>query len=754
MIGKRRMNKPTFETVINHNENDFQNTIDFFPIGLIILEKDSETNDYKIKEVNSYILKLLDLPRNLDIQIFKERLKEFKQWENNHLSELNLKQIIFEHEEHYHKFQSGTFISPLSMIYIKIKTVKKNIYICMDNYNDERKSIQVNLTKSLKYQYIVTLYHELNNPLNALQNIVEDNLNEENQMVHESYCDCKIKMNDICLLVNLIQVFIKNFIWYFKVIFECSKDLQVLCTLKINLEYEFSRVLNNFAKLFKYKEIRYSTNFTFLNDKYIETNEDYLTNFLRGVYILLYHMIPKKNGFELHYSIISDKKIKLNFKKFQILKSERKSKIINDIDFRFKQEFDFSKTVQTIEMTKELLMNLSEILKIKIKFYDEDEDLLLSLIIPYSTEKEDIEFISECTQEQKNKKFEAINRKILITLNDESKYLDNITSPNNHRGSSNLQSSNTQSFGNKKCNFDEFKNNNNNTINNFTISNNTINFHSRSNSKNNENIDITLLENDPFIKVTKDKNFKIMEITDSDISNSSFKESISPQSIKKKPKRKTFSNEESVNISANFRPTINGYLAAGKLSGNNVSLKRANNTLNEISISYKNRITEKTSPREKVTTRLSTYEKNYNYNKFCNCSDVLLCDDESFNLTTIKNMLKKFNVECDTSSNGQECIDAIINKKELNCSCDKKYYKLIFLDMMMPIMNGLEAAKRIQRMIDDNEISNNIKIIIVSAHIEENLIKELKNIKCIVETIQKPLKKSKVEELLNSYYYC
>ena len=116
-------------------------------------------------------------------------------------------------------------------------------------------------------------------------------------------------------------------------------------------------------------------------------------------------------------------------------------------------------------------------------------------------------------------------------------------------------------------------------------------------------------------------------------------------------------------------------------------------------------------------------------------------------------MLKKFNVECDTSSNGQECIDAIINKKELNCSCDKKYYKLIFLDMMMPIMNGLEAAKRIQRMIDDNEISNNIKIIIVSAHIEENLIKELKNIKCIVETIQKPLKKSKVEELLNSYYY-
>ena len=101
MFVKRLINKPTFETVINQNENDFQNNLDFFPIGLIILEKEIESNDYRIKNVNSYILKLLDLPKNLDMKIFKERLKEFKQWENNQLTELNLKKIIFEYEEHY-----------------------------------------------------------------------------------------------------------------------------------------------------------------------------------------------------------------------------------------------------------------------------------------------------------------------------------------------------------------------------------------------------------------------------------------------------------------------------------------------------------------------------------------------------------------------------------------------------------------------------------------------------------------------------
>ena len=86
------------------------------------------------------------------------------------------------------------------------------------------------------------------------------------------------------------------------------------------------------------------------------------------------------------------------------------------------------------------------------------------------------------------------------------------------------------------------------------------------------------------------------------------------------------------------------------------------------------------------------------------------------------------------------------------CNCDKKNYKLIFLDMMMPIMNGLDTAKKIEKMIDDKEIYE-LKIIIVSAHIEENLLKQLKNIKCIVEMIHKPLKKSKLEELLNTYYF-
>ena len=153
------------------------------------------------------------------------------------------------------------------------------------------------------------------------------------------------------------------------------------------------------------------------------------------------------------------------------------------------------------------------------------------------------------------------------------------------------------------------------------------------------------------------------------------------------------------------------------------------------------------SSKDEVQTRISTSEKK------CNCTNILLCDDEKFNLNAIQNMLKKYKINCDLCNNGKECIDSILTKKKLACGCKYNNYKLIFLDIMMPVMNGLEAAKKIQELIDKNEINHNLKIIIVSAHIEENLIKQLKNIKCVIEEVKKPLKKCKLEELLNNYYY-
>ena len=76
----------------------------------------------------------------------------------------------------------------------------------------------------------------------------------------------KTTINTINLLVNLIKVFIKNFIWYFRVI-ENTNNLKINPSIKINLEYQFNRILH-FSILFKYKEIHYS-NVKYANNKTI-----------------------------------------------------------------------------------------------------------------------------------------------------------------------------------------------------------------------------------------------------------------------------------------------------------------------------------------------------------------------------------------------------------------------------------------------------------------------------------------------------
>ena len=154
------------------NDTYTEEQLNHFSIGLIILEKNIATQKYMIKLMNSYAYEILKLKKTYDFLKLKEQMIEFKKWENNLLQDLNLYNFIF--SNHITNEISGTFISSISMIYVKIKFNKNEIYISIDNYNDERKELQGNLLKVLKYQYLVTLYHELNNPLNALMNIADD----------------------------------------------------------------------------------------------------------------------------------------------------------------------------------------------------------------------------------------------------------------------------------------------------------------------------------------------------------------------------------------------------------------------------------------------------------------------------------------------------------------------------------------------------------------------------------------------------
>jgi len=91
---------------------------------------------------------------------------------------------------------------------------------------------------------------------------------------------------------------------------------------------------------------------------------------------------------------------------------------------------------------------------------------------------------------------------------------------------------------------------------------------------------------------------------------------------------------------------------------------------------------------EKITRETKNAENNpeKGYLYFPNVK-VLAVDDNKMNLTVLRALLKSSRMQVDTASSGMECID--MTKKER--------YDLIFMDHMMPGIDGIQAMHLIQR---------------------------------------------------------
>ena len=110
---------------------------------------------------------------------------------------------------------------------------------------------------------------------------------------------------------------------------------------------------------------------------------------------------------------------------------------------------------------------------------------------------------------------------------------------------------------------------------------------------------------------------------------------------------------------------------------------------------------------------------------------VLIVDDEEFNRHLLKNILSKWEIDFDEAGNGREAIELA----ELN------NYALIFMDIRMPVMNGIEAAKNLKA----NKYP--AKIIGLSANTVENNHKNLSN-KGFDNYLEKPFDESNFHRVI------
>lgn len=83
---------------------------------------------------------------------------------------------------------------------------------------------------------------------------------------------------------------------------------------------------------------------------------------------------------------------------------------------------------------------------------------------------------------------------------------------------------------------------------------------------------------------------------------------------------------------------------------------------------------------------------------------ILSVDDNRINLKVFKGLLKETKMRIDLATSGEQCLAFL----------QKKHYDIIFLDHMMPGMDGVETLKRMQTL--ENNLSKESPVIALTAH--------------------------------------
>ena len=119
---------------------------------------------------------------------------------------------------------------------------------------------------------------------------------------------------------------------------------------------------------------------------------------------------------------------------------------------------------------------------------------------------------------------------------------------------------------------------------------------------------------------------------------------------------------------------------------------------------------------------------------------VLVVDDNHINLLVIKGLMESYGLSVDTASSGADAIEL----------CRKTHYHFVFMDQMMPEMDGIEAMQRIREMDPYYASGGEGKIIVLTADAirgsRENLLA-----KGFDEYLGKPMNLRQLERLLILY---
>jgi two-component system chemotaxis response regulator CheY len=123
---------------------------------------------------------------------------------------------------------------------------------------------------------------------------------------------------------------------------------------------------------------------------------------------------------------------------------------------------------------------------------------------------------------------------------------------------------------------------------------------------------------------------------------------------------------------------------------------------------------------------------------------ILIAEDDKVSEVLMTNYLKSYG-ECITAENGETALKLFIE------AFDENPFQLVCLDIMMPVMTGLEALKKIREFEAANNITglDHSKIIMVTALDQKDEVMEAFKSGCEAYIV-KPISKTDIKKALES----
>lgn len=675
-----------------------------FPIGLIILSNSSrDTSSYIVSYINTFASNIIALVAGKKISIYISLLTSFHQRELNQLSNTTLYDALF--NSNNTDSNETYFSSEGYLINIKIKFNEGFIYLTIDNLNEQRKATAEKIIKSISCKFLTTLAHEINNPLNSIISTIEQ---------INSPC-----INRLKLLVLLVKTVTQKLMVYSKSIFDSAlyKEKKSCSSLQndiVDLQFIFMKLANKFSILFEYKKIVIDNDFSLLRNCFFKCDGYYLKQLIKNLWLYLYYLVPRESKISIVLTIQNNNAIKMTFQvegtqPHQQVKQDKESKK-DVLDWSL---MNIDASVNTIEALQEILLKVSEFLDVEVRLMEEDEAyiefefynvIINSLTLNQDEDDDDFDEIDECIDNARNY-MEIVPTFSTLSASNSSNFYNN----NNINSTSSKIPTNELPPSGMTVK----------TISPLMTSGKHATYYSKlkntKSSNDTQYIDVCSNFGKSFAKYLdhlKDplidnlKNPFLSQLTKSSKKN----DELNFTSFSKKTNK-----EEDFNL---------------KKDASRSPLKYARN------IGMKNR----TSKREVSNDSIQKFKALSIEKKTVN---ILIVDDEEYNLTSLQNLLKKEKLFSDTCMNGIESLQYL--QKNPNV-------RLVFMDIFMPVMNGIEACKKIEEMASKNEINPNIVLIILSAHPPESIQFSNSQFKLVKEFIQKPMKKNKLQKILKDYY--